>query len=133
MAKTCDCARAPWGNLIARIVIYYYFQLFEFKMETDPKEATKKTKKKRKKVPKRFRGMAMNPNFGRKKSGWVDTESAPPETSAAVAAPFPTTTDEVVVKTLVMLFANPLISVIYVCRDLMIRQRASICPRAYLS
>ena len=45
-----------------------------------------KKMKKKKQVPKRFRNMKMNPNFGSKKSGWIDTESESPPASAAKAA-----------------------------------------------
>ena len=51
-------------------------------------------KKKKKRIPKRFRSRMMNPNFGCKKSGWVDTETAPAN-DATEAGPFPENDDEV--------------------------------------
>ena len=65
-------------------------------MATAEVHDTKKQKKK-KKIPKRFRSRMMNPNFGCKKSGWVDKETVSPE-DAAEAGPLPEKHDEVCVK-----------------------------------
>ena len=54
----------------------------------DPTKNTSNNKKmkKKKQAPKRFRNMKMNPNFGSKKSGWIDTANESPPASAAKAA-----------------------------------------------